>query len=162
MVGESAEFTWCHNLTITDGNEAFCAEDCVAQVAEAGLGFSNLRDADTPILEGLSWDNTDSLCIVNSFTTAGNQDSFTNVPNNIVRFAKYNEWVRDIDVFSVADLKTMITQEIVEQYDVENVHSMGTSQLIIVDYATGRIQVAFTGSEGPVDNPVFVDVGSYN
>ncbi len=162
MVGESAEFTWCHNLTITDGNEAFCAEDCVAQVAEAGLGFSNLRDADTPILEGLSWDNTDSLCIVNSFTTAGNQDSFTNVPNNIVRFAKYNEWVSENDVFSVADLKTMITQEIVEQYDVENVHSMGTSQLIIVDYATGNIQVAFTGGEGPVDNPVFVDIGYYN
>ncbi len=162
MVGESAEFTWCHNLTLADGNEAFCAEDCVAQVAEAGLGFSNLRDADTPIMEGLSWDHTDSLCIVNSFTTAGNQDGFTGNTNNIVRFAKYNEWVGQFDVFSIADLKNMITQETVEQFEVENVHSTGTSQLIIVDYATGRIQVAFTGSEGPVDNPVFVDVGSYN
>ena len=56
----------------------------------------------------------------------------------------------------------MITQETVEQFEVENVHSTGTSQLIIVDYAAGRIQVAFTGSEGPVDNPVFVDVGGYN
>ena len=162
MVGESAEFTWCHNLTLADGNEAFCAEDCVAQVAEEGLGFSVLRDADTPIMEGLNWDNTDSLCIVNSFTTAGNQDGFTGNTNNIVRFAKYNEWVGDIDVFSIADLKNMITQETVEQYEVQNVHSSGTSQLIIVDYAAGRIQVAFTGSEGPVDNPVFVDVGSYN
>ena len=162
MVGESAEFTWCHNLTLADGNEAFCAEDCVAQVAEEGLGFSVLRDADTPIMEGLNWDNTDSLCIVNSFTTAGNQDGFTGNTNNIVRFAKYNEWVGDIDVFSIADLKNMITQETVEQFEVENVHSSGTSQLIIVDYAAGRIQVAFTGSEGPVDNPVFVDVGSYN
>ena len=162
MVGESAEFTWCHNLTLADGNEAFCAEDCVAQVTEAGLGFSVLRDADTPIMEGLSWDHTDSLCIVNSFTTAGNQDGFTGNTNNIVRFAKYNEWVGQFDVFTIADLKNMITQETVEQYEVENVHSTGTSQLIIVDYAAGRIQVAFTGSEGPVDNPVFVDVGSYN
>ena len=162
MVGESADFTWCHNLTITDGNEAFCAEDCVAQVAEAGLGFSNLRDASTPIMEGLTWDNTDSLCIVNSFTTAGNQDGFTCNINNIVRFAKYNEWVSEIGVFSVADLKNMITQETVEQYDVQNIHSTGTAQLIIVDYATGSIQVAFTGSEGPVDNPVFVEVGHYN
>ena len=162
MVGESAEFTWCHNLTLADGNEAFCAEDCVAQVAEAGLGFSNLRDADTPIIEGLAWDHTDSLCIVNSFTTAGNQDGFTGNTNNIVRFAKYNEWVGQFGVFSLADLKNMITQETVEQYEVENVHSTGTSPLIVVDYDTGRIQVASTGSEGPVDNPVFVAVGSYN
>ena len=102
------------------------------------------------------------FCIVNSFTTEGNQDGFTGNTNNIVRFAKYNEWVGEFDVFSIADLKNMITQETVEQFEVENVHSTGTSQLIIVDYATGRIQVAFTGSEGPVDNPVFVDVGSYN
>ncbi len=54
----------------------------------------------------------------------------------------------------------MITQETVEQGDVENVHSNGTSQLIIIDYAIGSIQVAFTGSEGPFDNPVFVEVGN--
>ena len=160
MVGESSDFTWCHNLTITDGNEAFCAEDCVEQVAQAGAGYSILRDASTPLLEGLSWDNSDSLCIVNSFASEGNQDGFTQYPNNIVRFAKYNEWVSDIGVFSVTDLKNMITQETVEQYEVENVHSNGTSQLIIIDYATGSIQVAFTGSEGPVDNPVFVEVGN--
>ncbi|MBP5179787.1 MAG: hypothetical protein J6127_00650 [Clostridiales bacterium] len=160
MVGESAEFTWCHNLTITDGNEAFCAEDCVLQVEQAGDGYSILRDASTPLLEGLSWDNSDSLCIVNSFASEGNQDGFTGVPSNTVRFAKYNEWVSEIGVFSVTDLKNMITQETVEQYDVENVHSNGTSQLIIIDYATGSIQVAFTGSEGPVDNPLFVEVGN--
>ena len=161
MVGESGDFTWCHNIIISDENDSFCAEDCVSQVAEAGEGFSILRDADTPIMEGLTWDSTDSLCIVNSFTTQGNQDAFTGVPGNYIRFAKYNEWVNAIDVFTVKDVKDLITQESVDQYDVVNVHSNSTSQLIIIDYATGSIQVAFTGEGGVQDNPVFIDVGHY-
>ncbi len=161
MVGESGDFTWCHNLIISDENDAFCAEDCVSQVEERGEGFSILRDADTPIMEGLTWDSTDSLCVVNSFTTQGNQDGFTGEPSNFVRFAKYNEWVSTIDVFTVKDVKDLITQETVDQFDVVNVHSSATSQLIIVDYATGSIQVAFTGEDGVQDKPVFVEVGHY-
>ena len=161
MVGESGDFTWCHNLIISDENDSFCAEDCVSQVEERGEGFSILRDADTPIMEGLTWDSTDSLCVVNSFTTQGNQDGFTGEPSNFVRFAKYNEWVNTIDVFTVKDVKEMITQESVDQYDVVNVHSSATSQLIIVDYAMGSIQVAFTGEDGVQDDPVFIEVGHY-
>ena len=161
MVGESGDFTWCHNLIISDEDDSFCAEDCVSQVSEAGEGFSVLRDADTPIMEGLTWDSTDSLCVVNSFTTAGNQDGFTGYPSNCIRFAKYNEWVNTIDVFTVKDVKDLITQETVDQFDVVNVHSNTTSQLIIIDYSTGRIQVAFTGEDGVQENPVFIDVGHY-
>ena len=161
MVGESGDFTWCHNLMISDENDSFCAEDCVSQVADAGEGFSCLRDADTPIMEGLTWDSTDSLCIVNSFTTAGNQDTFTGQPGNYIRFAKYNEWVNTIDVFTVKDVKDLITQETVDQFDVVTVHSRSTSQLIIIDYATGSIQVAFTGVDGTQDKPSFIEVGHF-
>lgn len=158
MVGESGDFTWCHNLTITDGTDAFCAEDCTDQVAESGIGHSVLRDADTPIFAGLSWDSTDSLCIVNSFTSEGNQDGFTGRDSNVIRFAKYNEWVLETDQFSVADVKDMITQETVDQYAVQNVHSNGSAQLIIIDYATGSVQVAFSGPDGVEDKPDFIEV----
>lgn len=161
MVAESGDFTWCHNLMISDANDSFCAEDCVSQVADAGEGFSCLRDANTPIMEGLTWDSTDSLCIVNSFTTEGNQDGFTGQPGNYVRFAKYNEWVNTIGVFTVKDVKELITQETVDQFDVVTVHSRDTSQLIIIDYATGSIQVAFTGQDGAQDNPSFIEVGHF-
>ena len=158
MNDESADFTWCHNLTITDGKEAFCAEDCVSQVVKSGMGTSVLRDADTPIHEGLEWDSKDSLCIVNSFTSKGNQDGFTGVASNLVRFAKYNEWVKAREKFSLKDVKDMITQELVDQYTVENVHGSGSAQLILIDYHNGSVQVAFSGPEGVVDKPDFIEV----
>ena len=159
MVEESGDFTWCHNLMISDGNEAFCAEDCVSQVSDKGLGKSVLRDYETPILKGLSWDNEDSLCVVNSFASEGNQDGFTGSPSNLIRFAKYNEWVKEKEKFSPKDVKDMITKEIVDQYEVQNVHGSGSAQLILVDYHTGSIQVAFTGPQGVLDKPDFTEVG---
>ena len=33
--------------------------------------------------------------------------------------------------------------------------------ILLIDYATGNIQVAFTGDEGVVDKPEFLDVGNY-
>ena len=158
MVSNSGDFTWCHNLMISDANDSFCAEDCVSEVSEKGLGKSVLRDADTPIFEGLSWDNEDSLCVVNSFTTAGNQDGFTGSDSNTIRFAKYNKWVSSKDKFSPKDVKDLITQEIVDQYKVQNVHGGGSAQLILVDYHTGSVQVAFSGPDGVVDKPDFIEV----
>ena len=130
----------------------------MSQVVEKGLGQSVLRDCNTPIFEGLSWDSADSLCVVNSFTSAGNQDGFTGISSNIIRFAKYNEWVKSVDKFSPKDVKDMITQEIVDQYTVQNVHGSGSAQLILVDYHTGSVQVAFSGPEGVIDKPDFIEV----
>ena len=158
MVGESGDFTWCHNLIITDADNTFCAEDCVSQVTEKDLGRSVLRDADTPLLEGLTWESLDSFCVVNSFATKGNQDGFTGMPHNAVRFAKYNAWVKAQEQFSVKDVKDLITQEVVDQYCVENCHGDGSAQLIIVDYHTGSVQVAFSNPDGVEDKPDFIEV----
>ena len=158
MVAESGNYTWCHNLIISDKNDSFCAEDCVSQVVESGRGKSILRDCNTPILKGLSWDSSDSLCVVNSFASAGNQDGFTGSYSNIIRFAKYNEWVKAKDKFSPKDVKDLITQETVEQYAVQNVHGAGSAQLILIDYHTGSVQVAFSGADGVADKPDFIEV----
>ena len=158
MVSESGNYTWCHNLIITDKNDSFCAEDCVSQVVESGMGKSILRDCNTPVLKGLSWDSPDSLCVVNSFASAGNQDGFSGSYSNIIRFAKYNEWVKAKDKFSPKDVKDLITQETVEQYAVQNVHGAGSAQLILIDYHTGSVQVAFSGADGVADKPDFIEV----
>lgn len=158
MVRESGNYTWCHNLIITDSNDSFCAEDCVSQVVESGYGKSVLRDCNTPILKGLSWDSRDSLCVVNSFASEGNQDGFSGSNSNIIRFAKYNEWVKAKDKFSPKDVKELITQETVDQYAVQNVHSAGSAQLILIDYHTGSVQVAFSGPDGVTDKPDFIEV----
>ena len=158
MTGESGDFTWCHNLIISDKNDSFCAEDCVSQVSEKGNGKSVLRDAGTPLLPGISWDNEDSLCVVNSFATAGNQDGFTGSQSNVIRFFKYNKWVGEKDKFSPKDVKDLITQEVVAQFDVVNCHSGGSAQLILTDYHTGSVQVAFAGENGVTDKPDFIEV----
>ncbi|MBR4731724.1 MAG: hypothetical protein IK081_03050 [Lachnospiraceae bacterium] len=166
MIANSARYTWSHNLILSDADHSYCAEDAVLQLQESGKGHSVLRDEKTPLLKNLKWENPDSLCVVNSFTTEGNQDGFW-INNNAVRFQKYNEWVAEKEKFTVGDLKTMITQEKVNQgkvkgeAKVENVRNQGTSQIIIVDYHTGNVQVSFTSPEGPSDDVIFTDVGSY-
>ena len=167
MVANSADYTWSHNLIISDKDHSYCAEDAVKQLQESGKGYSVLRDADTPLLSGIHWDNKDSLCVVNSFASEGNQDSFTGNAQNLVRFNKYNEWVASKDCFTVGELKTILTKEKVNQglgkgeAAVQNVRRRGTVQMIIVDYHTGRIQVSFISPEGASDEVVFTDVGTF-
>lgn len=166
MVSNSADYTWSHNLIITDKKDSFCAEDAVLQQQEKGNAVSTLRDSNTPLLKNISWDNPDSLCVVNTFATEGNDDKM--YPDaNAVRFTKYNEWVASEEAFSVGEVKTMISREKVNQgleigeASVDNVRNRGTAQIIIVDYHTGNIQVSFTPDSGPTDDVVFTDIGNY-
>ncbi|MBR3105172.1 MAG: hypothetical protein IKH46_15320 [Lachnospiraceae bacterium] len=161
LVAESGDFTWCHNLLCTDAKDAFCCENATAEVAATGKAHSVLRTVDSELMEGLTWDTPDSLCIVNSFTTKGNQDGFTTWQTNQNRFAKYNMWVSEKERFSLADLKGIMAHEVVDQHEVYNVHNSGTIHTVIVDYATGKIHVAFTKGECADDIPRYLEVGCY-
>ena len=161
LVAESGDFTWCNNLLCTDVNDAFCCENATSEVAAAGKAKSVLRAADTELMEGLKWDTPDVLCIVNTFATKGNQDTFTGQEFNITRFVKYNKWVSETDKFSVADVKGLMAREVVDQYEVSNVHNSGNVHTVIVDYATGKIHVSFTKGVCSEDIPRFLEVGEY-
>jgi hypothetical protein len=161
LSGESGSYTWCHNLLVTDSKEAFCCENATYEVVAEGMAHSVIRTPDTPLMEGLDWDTPDTLCIVNSFATVGNQDGFSGEPGNMIRFVKYNNWVSETEKFSVADLKGIMAREVVDQYVVSNVHNSGTVHTVIVDYATGDIHVAFTSGECAEDIPEYLFVGNY-
>ena len=161
LVGESGDFTWCHNLLCTDEKDAFCCEDATSEVQATGNAKSVLRTTDSELMEGLQWDTPDALCIVNTFATKGNQDGFTPMEFNTTRFVKYNKWVSEKDKFSVADVKGLMAREVVDQYEVSNVHNSGTVHTVIVDYATGKIHVSFTKDETAEDVPRFIEVGEY-
>ena len=71
MVSESKNFTYSHNILITDEKDSFVAEDCVYKMEELTdedrenksnpfTAKSNLRDKDTPLQDGITWDNPDS------------------------------------------------------------------------------------------------------
>lgn len=161
LSSESGDFTWCNNLLVSDDESAFCCENPTREVVEAGRAIPVIRDADTELMEGLVWDTPDVLCIVNSFATVGNQDGFTGNLGETNRFTKYNNWVKEIGMFSVADMKGIMAREVVDQYEVVNVHNSGTVHTVIVDYATGNIHVAFTYGKCADDVPEYVLVGNY-
>ena len=161
LVGESGDFTWCNNLLCTDEKDAFCCENATKEVAATGKARSVLRTTESELMEGLAWDSPDALCIVNSFATKGNQDGFTGAESNITRFVKYNKWVKEKDKFSIADAKGLVAREVVDQFVVSNVHNSGNVHTVIVDYATGKIHVAFTKGDHADDIPVFWEVGTY-
>ena len=167
MVENSADYTWSHHIYVTDKDHAYCAEDAAGVLQHSRNGYSVLRDCNTPLMDGLKWDSKDSLCVVNSFATKGNQDSFWGGTGNIVRFQKYNEWVSSKDHFTIGEIKSMLTREKVNQgqYEdeayVDNCRNRGTVQIILVDYHTGRVQVSFTSPDGPSDDVTFTDIGHY-
>ena len=167
MVENSGDFTWSHHIYLADGRKTYCAEDATAALQASGEGYSVLRDSSTPLMSSIHWDSPDSLCVVNAFASEGNFDLWSDGANNYVRFSKYNDWVSSTDRFTVGSLKSILTRERVnlgvndDEAQVNNVYNRGTSQIIIVDYHTGNIQVAFTPPTGPADEPVFTDIGHF-
>ena len=162
LVSESADFTWCNNLLVTDKKDAFCCENATRETQEAGRAHSVLRGTDTELMEGLKWDRPEALCIVNSFATKGNKDSFTGEDFNIDRFGKYNDWMNAKETFSVADIKAIMAQETVKENVIANVHNAGTVHTVIADYASETIQVAFTKDYYADDVPEYVTVGHFS
>ena len=184
MVSESKNFTYSHNVFINDKENTFVAEDCAVDLEDEdtrkdfieGLeldvndkdlenilreygGFSILREADTPLIDGIKWDNPDSLCVVNSFMTEGNRDYLTGGGNNLVRFSKFNAWVGEKDKLTLADVKSIVTRETIDNNSkFQKIHSDNVFHTIIYDYGTGEMDITFTGTEGVQNHPEFVRV----
>ena len=184
MVSESKNFTFSHNVFINDKENTFVAEDCAVNLEDEatrqsyieGLeldakdeniedilreygGYSVLRDVNTPLIDGIKWDNPDSLAVVNSFMTEGNRDYLTGVGNNLVRFSKFNAWVGEKDRLTLADVKSIVTRETMDNNaKFQKIHSDNVFQTIIYDYGTGEMDITFTGTEGVQNHPEFVRV----
>ena len=113
----------------------------------------------TPLIDGIKWDNPDSLAVVNSFMTEGNRDYLTGVGNNLVRFSKFNAWVGEKDRLTLADVKSIVTRETMDNNSkFQKIHSDNVFQTIIYDYGTGEMDITFTGTEGVQNHPEFVRV----
>ena len=161
MVAQSASFTYSHNIALADNEVCLCAEDAVLSLQEEGKGYSVLRSQETPIFEGLTWNVEDSLFVLNSFASRNNLDNFSGNESNLVRLYKLNKLFEDKQKLTVAQIKDLLTSEVVNQNNVCNIHSKNVFHTVIVDYETGDIQVAFTGPEGVLDKPEFINIGHY-
>jgi len=161
LVKTSPAFTYCHNVFVTDSAQTFCCEDAIQETMNNDRAYPELRTPESSLFPGLKWEDKNSFCVVNSFATENNQDYFTNKQSNIVRFAKYNALVKAGKKFSPGTLKTAITAENSADLKITRIHSQNTIQIILVDYDTKHIQVAFTGTDGVKNRPDFIDIGTY-
>ncbi len=158
MVSESKNFTYTHNVVVTDKNDCFVAEDNVYE-SDDHTGQSILRDKDTPLLRGITWDIPDSLCVVNAHVTAGCFDKLTYSGGNYTRFCKYRDWLGEKDKFNLADVKSMVTREKVDSNtSYQKIYSEMVFEIVIYDYSTGELDACLVGTEGTVDHPKFIKI----
>lgn len=156
LVENALNYTFSTNYLLTDKNDAFCAEIAVDPLD----GTPILRDSSTELHSGLSWDDENLLCIVNSFAAKGNSDIITNNSSNLVRWEKYRRIFCTDEILSFSRFKELITCEKMTDM-VINFRSSEVVHLVVVDYSTGNIEIIFPHDEDMVDTPEFLDAGKY-
>lgn len=148
----STEYTFSHNLLITDSKSAFVAENCVSG------GKAGIRTFQSKLVDGLKWDNPDSLCVVNGYALEGSFDNLTSSSHNTIRWQKFNERLMKYDKVNAADIKDILTVDDPNKSG-SNIYSNRTIQTIIYDALSGSLDVAFTQPTGEFPKkPVFVKV----
>lgn len=156
MNSRSALFTFNHNVLVTDEHEAMVAEDC----HDEPDGVPLIRKADTPLLDGLSWEAPGCLCVVNAFAAKGQYDQMTATRSNIYRWVKYDRLFAGEEKLSLARFKSLMTSEKTDSPYME-IRSSGLVVMTIVDYDTRTLQAAFTSREGIVDTPDFLLIDTF-
>lgn len=156
LIENAHNYTFSMNFLITDKNDAFCAEIA----ADPLDGTSILRDSSTELHDGLSWDDENLLCVVNSFAAKGNSDQITSIAGNLGRWEKYRKIFCTDEILSLSRFKELITCEKMTD-EVINFRGSDTVHLVIIDYSTGNIEVIFPQDGGMTDTPEFIGVGKF-
>ena len=150
-------FTYNHNLIITDEAEALVAENSHTETDGKPL----LRDQNTALLDGLNWNAKGCICAVNSFAAQGQYDAMTTTRSNVVRWVKYDRlFAEEKEPISLARFKALMTAEKTDSA-YHDIRSNGLVFLVIVDYDSHTLQTAFTGKDGIVDKPGFLEISEF-
>jgi hypothetical protein len=156
LVENAPHYAYCINVLATDRKDAFVAELC----ADGSEGTSLIRDSSTPLNEGLVWEDPNYLCAVNSFAAKGNSDQILHMKSNMIRWNRYNELFCGEKQLTVDRLKELMTCERIDN-DLARIRSEGLVHIVIADYSTERLQAVLTGTDGIVQTPEFIDLGSW-
>lgn len=159
LVKQSGRYTFCVNVMLTDPEEALCAELICTDEKD---GHSLLRDGKTQLNDGVSWDDPETMCIVNSYAADGNFDGITGNTNNIIRWEKYRRLFCGCENMTVGGFKERMTCEKQgTDQTVTNFRSSGVVHMVIADYADCSLQAVFAGMDESVDTPEFIALGSW-
>lgn len=157
MNSQGKNFTFSHNILVTDPNQAYVVENAVGEE-----GICALREASSPLMKGVTWEQKEAIAVVNGFVLSENVDNMTDDVHNMIRWKKFNEHLKAYDKIDVADLKDMVTKDDPNGYG-SKLYSDYTYQIIVVDGETGSVDIAFAPAkdEFPL-KPDFVRVTEHS
>ena len=158
LAKHSPEYTFNSNAFITDDKDAYCVE----MVVSGKDGTPLVRDSSTELHDGLTWDDPECLCAVNSFAAKGNSDMLTTSNGNYVRWKKYNDlFCAEKEKITLTRYLQLLTCEKVEDSPVVNIRSNNLVHTVVADYDSHRLIALMTGKEGVKDEVSFIDLGSF-
>ncbi len=150
-------YPYCLNVLCTDAKDACVAELCV----DPKEGVPLLRDENTPLREGLVWDDPAYLCVVNSFAARRNADQLTHNSGNLIRWNRYYDLFGGQRGLTLGGFKERMTSEQTDNEFVR-IRSENVVHMVIADYDTHSLQAILTGTDGVADAPEFIDLGSWD
>lgn len=154
--GNAAHYPYCFNVLCTDAKDACVAEICVTP--EEGTPL--LRDENTPLHDGLKWDDPAYICVVNSFAAKGNADLLTYNSGNLIRWNRYHDLFSGQRGLTSGGFKERMTAEQTDN-ELVRIRSGNVVHMVIADYETHSLQAILTGTDGVADDPDFIDLGSW-
>ena len=156
LAANAKSYPYCVNVLATDKNEALVAELSVTEED----GETIIRDSSTKLKSGVEWDDSNYICAVNAFAADGNSDRFTGSKDNTIRWNRYNELFCGQKGLTLDRFKELMTCE-KSNDKLILIRSEGLVHMVIADYSTETLQAVFTGTEGVIDSPEFIDLGSW-
>ena len=156
IIRRAPSFPYSHNVFITDENDAFVAENCTAP--EEGKPI--LRDENTKLCDGITWNTPGCLCAVNAYAADGNQSHFMQNAENIGRWVKYDNLFGNETQLTLSRMEELMTSEQTGTF-LNNIRSEGVVFILLADYDTGTLTAALTGTEGVTDKPEFLNLGAF-
>ena len=160
---EAAEYLKSHDKYYTYNVNLFTADDKDAFCIEIALnpkeGQTIIRDSNTKLLDKLTWNDPDSLCIVNSFAAYGNADKITYDDSNLVRWKKYEKlFAQETERISLSHFKELMTSEKIKDSHVVSFRGDDLIHMVVMDFDTHRMQAVFGGKED-LDEIEWIDLG---
>ena len=156
IIRRAPAFPYSHNVFITDENDAFVAENCIASKE----GKPILRDENTKLCDGLTWNTAGCLCAVNAFAAEGNLSYFMQYAENIGRWHKYDCLFGNETKLTLSRMEELMTSEQTGTF-LDNIRSEGVVFILLADYHTRTLTAALTGTEGVTDQPEFLNLGEF-
>lgn len=156
MTQNASRYTFSHNLIISDTKEACCAEISISEERKPVIRYST-----TPVCKSVECDIPDYICTANSVLTKDNNPSISRY--DILKLNRYSRLAAEAGKLNATKLKNILTCENAEEYPQNSyIYSHDVIMMMVTDYSDHRMQVMFTGRDGPVNHPEFIDIGTFD